>query len=240
MSEQGDGTPSGRGSFSKATVDRWQVLGGVASVAALLLSLVGGLRNLAPLGLIAAGVVMVLGVGLLFRWRRNPQRTAKGLVPAVTVTVVGVVTAGVLGWLELRPAAPRDAAPQDSAAQNSAPQDGTAPAAFREESIRLTAGTSIDFDITTENGGVSAYRTPQTDLTFDKGLQAGHLVVIEEPPSYRSCTTSAKSVTTVGLEEVGHGSAFCVKTSEGRWAQLVVVMIDGAVFESTLLVWEKP
>ncbi|MCC8247232.1 hypothetical protein [Saccharothrix luteola] len=229
MSVQGDGTPPDRGSFDKATVDRWQVFGGVASVAALLLSLVGGLRNLAPLGLIAAGVVALLGVGLLYRWSRRPRRTAKGLVPAVVVTVAGVVMAGVLGWLELRPAAPRDGAAQD----------GATPAAFRTESIRLTAGTSIDFDLTTENGGLSDYRTPQTDLTFDKGLQAGHLVVLEEPPSYRSCTTAAKSVTTVGLDDVAHGSALCVETSEGRWARLVVVMIDGAVFEFDLVVWDK-
>ncbi|MBB5804411.1 hypothetical protein F4560_004179 [Saccharothrix ecbatanensis] len=237
MSEQGDGPPPDRRSFDKSTVDRWQVFGGMAGVAALVLSVLGGVRDLVPLSLVAAGVVTLVGIGLLHRWSRRPPRTAKGAVLPVAVTVVGLVTAAVLGLLELRPA-DRPAPTGDGQTGDGQTGDGQTAAEFRTGTVRLNAGSSIDFDTTAEGDGVSAFPTPRTDLTFDRSVQAGHLVVLDGPRSYRSCATSADPATTVAFEQVEHGSALCVKTSEGRWAGLVVVMVDGAVFEFDLVVWE--
>src|SRR5688500_12842880 len=104
MAVQGDGAPPDRGTFDKATVDRWQVFGGMAGVAALLLSVVGGIQDQVPLSLVAAGVVTLVGVWLLYRWGRRPrQQLTKHFVVPVLLTVVGAATGGVLGGLELRP-----------------------------------------------------------------------------------------------------------------------------------------
>ncbi|MEV1121465.1 hypothetical protein AB0I91_40955 [Actinosynnema sp. NPDC049800] len=104
MAVQGDGSPPDRGTFDKATVDRWQVFGGMAGVAALLLSVVGGIQDQVPLSLVAAGVVTLVGVWLLYRWGRRPrQQLTKHFVVPVLLTVVGAATGGVLGGLDCAP-----------------------------------------------------------------------------------------------------------------------------------------
>ncbi len=145
MSEQGDGPAPGGRSFDKATVDRWQVFGGAASVVALLLSVVSGIRNLVPLSLLAAGVVTVLGIGLLYRWGRRPQRhVTRHFVLPVLITVVGAATAGVLGGLELRPAAGSAEPGADPSTTTAGPTTGstTEPATDPTTTTKAVAATT--------------------------------------------------------------------------------------------------
>lgn len=102
MSEP-SGEPEHRSFFSKATVDRWQVFGGMAGVMGLGLSVVSAVKNLVPLSMAASGVVALVGVFLTYRWgRKSGGQTIKGLLVPVVVTIVGATTAGFVGGIGLQ------------------------------------------------------------------------------------------------------------------------------------------
>ncbi|MFD1149512.1 hypothetical protein [Saccharothrix hoggarensis] len=256
MSVQGDGTPPDRGSFDKATVDRWQVFGGMAGVAALLLSVVGGIKDQVPLSLVAAGVVTLVGVWLLYRWGSRPQQhLTKHFVVPVLLTVVGAATAGLLGGLELRPT-PGTAQPGATttttttptvAAQAETDPSTTTPAAaptsttvqappaagrLRAGEVTLNYEYTIDLDSTTEeNGGVAAKTSQRTDLKYEGGLRAASIVLVKEklaeaPPTHQECAAATAVDDYINSDMVGEGASFCVKTTEGRWAGFVVVDVD--------------
>lgn len=243
MADQGDGGGSGRGSFDKATVDRWQVFGGMAGVAALLLSVIGGLRDLVPLSLVASGVVTLVGVGLLYRWGRRPrQHVARNFVVPVVLTVAGAATAGVLGGMELRSPA---GAGEGASADSSGTRRGDAPAERRNEHVTLNSDFHIDLDTTTaEHRGVARQRTDDTDLHFITSVFVPvELAVVPAPPSYRDCVDATALTTELPTSRVVDGVAFCVKTTEGRWAGVTVTdvtKVGGSVLEFDLVVWEKP
>ncbi|MGW4114478.1 hypothetical protein ACWEFJ_26695 [Actinosynnema sp. NPDC004786] len=266
MSVQGDGPSPGRGSFDKATVDRWQVFGGMAGVAALLLSVIGGIQDQVPLSLIAAGVVTLVGVWLLYRWGRRPdQQLTKHFVVPVLLTVVGAATGGLLGGLELRPAAGTAQPGTTTTTTSESPGASDTPAAttgagagqttttaavpagstgteFRSGRVELTAGYYIDFDSRGDNGGVTKYDSPKADMQYISGLFADKIVKVETArPSLADCRAATGLNGAVESEVVQEGSAFCVQTSEGRWAGLVVVSVEDykqVVFD--LVVWDKP
>ncbi|ONI90268.1 hypothetical protein ALI22I_13205 [Saccharothrix sp. ALI-22-I] len=269
MAVQGDGPSPDRGSFDKTTVDRWQVFGGMAGVAALLLSVVGGIQDQVPLSLVAAGAVTLVGVWLLYRWGRRPrQHLAKHFVVPVLLTVVGAATGGVLGGLELRPTggtaqpgatttttgdtAPtfdsvttaggtttttRAATPTTTAAVPA----GTAPSEFRSGRVTLTSGYYIDLDSKGENGGVTDGSSSKTDLQYISGLYADDIApVAGAAPGYQDCISATALTDYVDWDKLEESAAFCVKTTEGRWARIVVVSAENyktLVFD--VVVWEK-
>ncbi|MFE9749791.1 hypothetical protein ACFYOT_33180 [Saccharothrix saharensis] len=265
MVVQGDGPPPDRGAFDKATVDRWQVFGGMAGVAGLLLSVVGGLKDQVPLSLVAAGAVTLVGVWLLYRWGRRPnQQLTKHFVVPVLLTVVGAATGGVLVGLELRPtggsaqpattstttttsseAATGDATTTRAASgptttATSAVPVGTTDAEFRSGPVRLTSGYYIDLDSKGDNGGVTREDSPKTDLQYISGLYADKIAVVATRPSLADCRAATALDTYIDSKAVQEGSAFCVQTSEGRWAGLVVKTVeDYKHLEFDLVVWEK-
>ncbi|MFJ6677036.1 hypothetical protein ACIQMJ_38555 [Actinosynnema sp. NPDC091369] len=272
MVVQGDGPPPDRGTFDKATVDRWQVFGGMAGVAGLLLSVVGGIKDQVPLSLVAAAVVTLVGVWLLYRWGRRPhQQLTKHFVVPVLLTVVGAATGGVLGGLELRPT-PGTAQPGTTTTTTTtttvAAQVGTDPTTTTTSAAASTTATvqtslaagqvragevtlnydyTIDLDPNTEdNGGVDAKTTQRTDLKYEGGLRAAHIVLVKEklaelPPTHQECAAATAVDDYINSDMVGEGASFCVKTTEGRWAGFVVVDVDSyrwVKFE--VAVWEKP
>jgi hypothetical protein len=102
MSEPSRG-PQPSQSFSKATVDRWQVFGGVAGVVALGLTVVNAIKDVIPLSFAASIVVAIVGIVLLNRWgSQSDQRTLRTFLIPILVTVVGAATAGVTGGLSLQ------------------------------------------------------------------------------------------------------------------------------------------
>ncbi|MER5266860.1 hypothetical protein ABTZ99_32675 [Actinosynnema sp. NPDC002837] len=265
MAVQGDGSPPDRGTFDKATVDRWQVFGGMAGVAALLLSVVGGIQDQVPLSLVAAGVVTLVGVWLLYRWGRRPrQQLTKHFVVPVLLTVVGAATGGVLGGLELRPtpgtaqpgatttttttsseAATDDATTTRAAAgptttATSAAPVGTTDGVFRSGPVKLTSGYYIDLDFKGDNGGVTEKDSPKSDLQYISGLYADKIAAVAAPPSLADCRAATALDTYIDSKAVQEGSAFCVQTSEGRWAGLVVKAVeDYKLLDFDLVVWDK-
>ncbi|MFI9012022.1 hypothetical protein ACIGNX_32765 [Actinosynnema sp. NPDC053489] len=268
MSVQGDGTPPDRGSFDKATVDRWQVFGGMAGVAALLLSVIGGIKDLVPLSLVAAGSVTLVGVWLLYRWGRRPrQHLAKHFVVPVVLTVLGAATAGVLGGLGLRPiegaALPGATTTTTTATTTTTTTTADAPVAgtttraatgpttttagpvggaateFRSGRVTLNYGYYIDLDSKGPNGGVSD-KSSRGDLQYISAINADVIAAVTAPPSLQDCLAATGLADYIPSEKVQEGSAFCVKTSEGRWARVVVVSVEdyrSLVFD--LVVWEK-
>ncbi|WP_367137801.1 hypothetical protein [Saccharothrix sp. HUAS TT1] len=272
MSVQGDGRPPDRGSFDKATVDRWQVFGGMAGVAALLLSIIGGIQDLVPLSLVAAGVVTLVGVWLLYRWGRRPQqRLARHFALPTAITIVGAATAGLLGGLELRPTpgtalpggnpstttadvapASDPAAPTGGATTThvaAAPTTTTAapvgagPAEFRSGRVTLTSGYYIDLDSKGESGGVTGDSSSKVDLHYISSLFAEQIAPVAtsgSPPSYQDCVSATALNSSIDASAVEQGAAFCLKTTEGRWARVVVVSAEVyQAIEFDLVVWEK-
>jgi hypothetical protein len=263
MSVQGDGTPPGGGSFSKATVDRWQVFGGMAGVAALLLSVVGSIQNLVPFSLIAAGVVTVVGVALLYRWGRRPQQhVARHFVVPVALTIVGAATAGVLGGMELRPTtgtaqpganpstttttrtttAPvgNDRSSTPAATSTTGTPAAGQPDELRVERIILSWSYAIDFDAPdAENGGVTQDMTTRSEVEYIGGLRARDLAVASGKPLQQDCARITQLLDYVPEEKLVESAAFCVKTSEGRWSRIVVVKAVDNALEFDLVVWEK-
>ncbi|MEV8443029.1 hypothetical protein AB0425_37090 [Actinosynnema sp. NPDC051121] len=275
MAVQGDGTPPDRGSFDKATVDRWQVYGGMAGVAGLLLSVVGGIKDQVPLSLLAAGVVTLVGVWLLYRWGRRPrQQLTKHFVVPVLLTVVGAATGGVLVGLELRPtggsaqpattgtttttttttAGDRESSPvatkTAAAARTTTTTTTVAPAPegqVRGGQVTMNYDYSIELDSTTEqNGGVTAKQTQRTDLKYEGGFRAAQVVLVAEklaetPPTYQECVAATAVDDYIDSDLVRQGASFCVKTTEGRWAGLVVVDVDSYRWvKFDLAVWNTP
>ncbi|MFE2751289.1 hypothetical protein ACFXGA_04740 [Actinosynnema sp. NPDC059335] len=266
MSVQGDGPSPDRGSFDKATVDRWQVFGGMAGVAALLLSVIGGIQDQVPLSLIAAGVVTLVGVWLLYRWGRRPhQQLTKHFLVPVLLTVVGAATAGLLGGLELRPTAGTAQPGTTTTTTTGSPGTSDTPVAttgagagqtttttavpagptgaeFRSGRVELTAGYYIDFDSLGDNGGVSDKNSSKADMQYISGLYADKIVAVGTArPSLADCRAATGLTSSIDSQAVQEGAAFCVQTSEGRWAGLVVVSVEDykqVVFD--LVVWDKP
>jgi hypothetical protein len=265
MAVQGDGTPPDRGSFDKATVDRWQVYGGMAGVAALLLSVVGGIKDQVPLSLVAAGVVTLVGVWLLYRWGRRPrQQLTKHFVVPVLLTVVGAVTGGVLVGLELRPAggSAQPAATgttSTTTTTTSAAQVGTDRSStttttppttdtsaghtsgdFRAERIALSWSYAIDFDSPeADNRGVLPDLTSQAEIEYIGGLRGRDLGVVSGKPSQQDCVRATELLDYVPEEMLVKDAAFCAKTSEGRWSRFIVVKAGDNRLEFDLVVWEK-
>ncbi|MCE6994913.1 hypothetical protein LZG04_08855 [Saccharothrix sp. S26] len=273
MAVQGDGPPPDRGSFDKATVDRWQVFGGMAGVAGLVLSVLGGIKDQVPLSLLAAGAVTLVGVWLLYRWGRRPdQQLTKHFVVPVLLTVVGAVTGGVLVGLELRPtdgsaqpattgttttttAGDRESSPAattTAAAARTTTTTTTTAAPVPEGQLRRGQVTmnydySIELDSTTEqNGGVTAKATQRTDLKYEGGFRAAQVVLVAEklaeaPPTYQECVAATAVDDYIDSDFVRQGASFCVKTTEGRWAGLVVVDVDSYRWvKFDLAVWNTP
>jgi hypothetical protein len=231
MSAQEGGRPPARGSFDKATVDRWQVFGGMAGVAALLLSVVGGIKDLIPLSLVAAGAVTLLGVVLLFRWRRPPRTRPPWLFALpVLVTVGGAVATGVFGTLELR-----------AGAEETPAHTGTTSADHRVDiGVELGEGFSIDLDSTDEDGGVSTGPAADVDLSFaSDGLSGDHLVVVSGSQGHKGCAAAKSRVDRLSRDLVRPGAILCALTSEGRWARVTVVSADQDSVEFDLVVWAK-
>ncbi|TQM84230.1 hypothetical protein FHX81_6670 [Saccharothrix saharensis] len=274
MVVQGDGPPPDRGTFDRATVDRWQVFGGMAGVAGLLLSVVGGIQDQVPLSLVAAGVVTLVGVWLLYRWGRRPrQQLTKHFVVPVLLTVVGAATGGVLGGLELRPTPGTGQPAATTTTTTVAAKAGGSPSTPTEEpttgatttrttttvvpappvggqvragQVTMNYDYSIDLDSTTdENGGVTAKSTQRTDLKYEGGFRATPIVLVAEklaeaPPTYQECAAATAVDDYIEGDAVVQGASFCVKTTEGRWAGLVVVDVESYnKVKFDLVVWEK-
>jgi hypothetical protein len=265
MAVQGDGTPPDRGSFDKATVDRWQVYGGMAGVAGLLLSVVGGIKDQVPLSLVAAGVVTLVGVWLLYRWGRRPdQQLTKHFVVPVLLTVVGAVTGGVLVGLELRPTggSAQPAVTTTTAATTTTTTSATqartdrtttttttpaadtsavgAPGEFRSERIALSWSYAIDFDSPeADNRGVLPDLTSQAEIEYIGGLRGRDLGVVSGKPSQQDCVRATELLDYVPEEMLVKDAAFCAKTSEGRWSRFIVVKAGDNRLEFDLVVWEK-
>ncbi|MEV1121464.1 hypothetical protein AB0I91_40950 [Actinosynnema sp. NPDC049800] len=105
---------------------------------------------------------------------------------------------------------------------------------------------SIDLDSTTdENGGVTAKSTQRTDLKYEGGFRAAHIVLVAEklaeaPPTHQECSAATAVDDYINSEMVGQGASFCVKTTEGRWAGFVVVDVDSYRWvKFDLVVWDK-
>lgn len=241
MSVQGDRRPPDRGSFDKATVDRWQVYGGMAGVAALLLSVVGGIQDLVPLSLVAAGVVTLVGVTLLFRWGRRPQRhTITAFVLPVVVTIVGAATAGLLGGLELGTEVVEPSGVVDARTSTTNPPGG-AQGERRSGHVSLTSNYHIDLDTTTApNAGVTREGTRDTDLHFILSVfTAKDVARVPGPPSYQDCVSATGLRNGIDDGELEKGAAFCVQTTEGRWAGLTITEVGSDSLEFDLVVWEQ-
>ncbi|WP_284747753.1 hypothetical protein [Amycolatopsis sp. RTGN1] len=182
-----------KANFSKASVDRWQVFGGMAGVAALLLSVVLAVKDLVSLSLVASGLMTLVGVALLFHWgRRASGPLAKQFLVPLLVTIVGATTTGYFVGRGVD-FAPREGG--DSSARSGVPSPekrtssaATAPAStpggvsavgssqagspdgepkrHREDRVTLNADRWIDMDaIGTINRGVSdGAKTKDYDL----------------------------------------------------------------------------
>ncbi|MBB4965812.1 hypothetical protein [Saccharothrix violaceirubra] len=231
--------------FSKETVDRWQVFGGMAGVAALAVSAIGGLKDSLPLSLAAGGVVTLVGVLLLYRWGRQAG-FQRFLIPVV-VTLIGALTTGFLIARNLSPSTSgtgTTGSASRTTAKSVAPAAAGEPARFREGRVVLNEYSWVDLDSHGESGGVGSGSPASNghDLSYSYGLNAAErlAVVSAESPGYRDCYEATDLRTYLDGDTVKRGPAFCVKTSEGRWAR-VVVDASGWPGSVTLdvVVWEK-
>lgn len=258
--------PEQRSSFDKATVDRWQVFGGMAGVAALALSVLGAVKDLLPLSLVVSGGVTLVGVVLLYQWgRRFAERGARGFLVPVAITVLGAVVTGVISGAGFRPAidnalgtsntttttttttttsgtdvdaAGTPAAPTTTA--KAARGDGAVPARFRDERITLNNSSWIDLDSTGENGGVTGDEEGNSDFGFLTGIDGKDMVVLEAEPSYQNCMAGTAITSYIEQEKVVEGLSFCLKTTSGRRAGVRVESVEPhEVLKFHVVVWEK-
>jgi hypothetical protein len=90
-------------SFSKDTVDRWQVFGGIAGVAGLILALLGYVKDFVPLLLLVSIAMVMGGSVLLYRWGRRREvhpggRLSKALVANFLIPLLTTcLGAGLVG-----------------------------------------------------------------------------------------------------------------------------------------------
>lgn len=159
--------PSQEPGFRKQTVDSWQVFGGVAGVLSLLGSLVAGLSDQKTVLLVAGGLLVLVGVALLYRWGRGMGGTGLGgFAIAVLVTVLGAATggaaitakttggqtaaAGTATSTTTTPATPTtgdtSSAPATSQTDGLPRSVGGGLSELYAKDVRLTYGTGVDLD----------------------------------------------------------------------------------------------
>ena len=207
--------------LGKGPVDRWQVLGGMAGVASLVLTALGGIKETISLWVIA-GVLGIaaacIGVVLLHRWGKSgAQQTSRRFIAATAVTLVGAATVGLSGGIIFRP-------------DGGAPPAGNAEI-LRQEQLTIHRGQYVNLDSTSRDKGIMDGSKPGAgaDLGFygstvtsgraePKSIAVGSNLVSRDDCS--GTTVMEISFTADRLEE---GYTFCVKTTEGRWARMAVM-----------------
>jgi hypothetical protein len=261
--------PSQQSPIDKATVDRWQVLGGMAGVASVVITLIGAATSTFPVAVVAGVVLAVIGVALLFRWGRDQKRprTAKRFALPVVITVVGTVLASVSATLAATPGTPSSSAvgstdspvtttkattSSSTPATTPASAPATDPAPGRTDTIHLTQYYGVDLDSEASDWGNVRYQfdseTRDFDLYFDYGnlLTSGDLAWRgKEPVDRTTCDSSTGRVRKVVLKELKEGDVYCVRTTEGRQASVTLKAKDlnenGALGKLTVevVVWPK-
>ncbi|MGM1065405.1 hypothetical protein [Saccharothrix sp. Mg75] len=223
--------------FRRGTVDRWQVYGGVAGVLSLLLTVLGGLADLVQPALVAAVAATLAGVVLLFRWGRDPGPLR--FVLPVLLAVGGAVASGVL----VRPGPPAavgagTTTPGTGSTTTSAAGRGSGE--FRvQQGVILRRGQAVDLDARdADNAGIVHAPTSDTDLEHRDGLRARDLAPVAGRPGLHACAAVPSLTTHVPADRVGEGTAFCVRTSGGRWARVLVTSAAADAVEFDLVVWD--
>jgi hypothetical protein len=217
-----DGPPS-RPSFAKETVDRWQVFGGVAGVVALGVTVLSAAKDLVPLSLAVSVGVAFVGVFLFYRWGRSISGRNSAFVIAAVVTLVGAATAGFTAGVGVRSSTLAvNSSATKSAGRTVASESGT----YWQGALTMRSGQYLDLDSSEGEKGLQETFTAGADIKYDTHIlgmrSGGHMAFVSNSATYQDCATATALVESLPSEKVEDGSAFCVETTEGRWARVTV------------------
>ncbi|SDM46180.1 hypothetical protein [Allokutzneria albata] len=113
-----------------------------------------------------------------------------------------------------------------------------------DKPVLLTEGYTLDLDSDGLDWGstpLSSNPSGPHDLRYSAYslLAPKHLAPVKRDATFEDCVTAGYREHVYGSAEIGPGKAFCVKTTEGSYARVVVTEVDpGVQVAMTVLVWQ--